>query len=176
MWKQWLSKEKTHSIVGTDFTSAEAAQSAAGALKSERTFMDANVRVIRPNDPEIERKLETGSDDIAGTLVRSHLLLGFWGFMIGLVAASLLVLFGVQPLVSSPVMSIGVAAAFGAIGGLLLGGLFSLRPDHDPLIQRARECTDAGRWFVLVHTRKPRELERAKELLDRFGNETMSTA
>jgi hypothetical protein len=176
MWKKWLSGERMNSMVGADFGSAEAAESAADAVRADRGLDASGLQVIRPQDPEMDRKLEPESGGIAGTLVRAHVVLGVLGLLGGLTLSLALVAFGIQPLAASPIMSVGVITAFATVAGLLLGGLFSLRPDHDPLIHQAKSSARSGRWFVVVHTRKPEQKERAASVLDRFTDDTVRTA
>lgn len=164
-----------NSMVGAEFGSAEAAQSAADAVRSERGLEAAALRIIRPQDPEIERKLEPESRGIAGTLVRAHVVLGVIGLLAGLVTSLLLVALGIRPFAASPVLSAAVVSGFAAIAGLLAGGLFSLRPDHDPIIHRARNSADAGHWFVVVHTRRPQQRKQAVSVLERFSDDTLQT-
>lgn len=168
MSTKWLSAEEMDTMVGADFGTAEAARSAARAVRAEPGLPSSGLRIIRPGDPEIDRKLEPESHGIAGTLVRAHLVLGFLGLLGGLVLSLTLVGLGVQPLAASPVTSISVITAFSTVAGLLAGGLYSLRPDHDPIIYRAKSAVRAGHWYVVVHTRKPRERRRAEYILSRF--------
>ena len=175
MWTKWLSEEQMSSMVGTDFDSAEEARFAANAVRIERGLETSGLRIIRPADPQIDRKLEPESHGIAGTLVRAHLVLGVAGLLVGLVLSLLLVANGVQPFAASPVASISIVTAFAVVAGLLAGGLFSLRPDHDAIIHRAKSAARSGRWFVVVHTRRPEQQQRAFRLLRSFNRDTLRT-
>ena len=176
MWRQWLSAEQTPSMVGADFGSAEDAESAADAVRSAQGLEASRLHIIRPGDPHLERKLEPESRGIAGTLVRAHLVLGFLGLLAGLVLSLALVGQGIRPFDSSPAISIGVITAFTTIAGLLAGGLFTMRPDHDPIINEARRSAESGRWFVLVHARRPEQRKRARSVLRQFSDDTVQTA
>lgn len=175
MWKNWLSQEEWNSMVGADFDNVEVALSAADAVRAERGLDTAGLRIIEPGDPRIDRKLEPESRRIFGTLLRAHAVLGALGLVAGLVLSLILVAYDIPPFVASPVVSVAVITAFATIAGLLAGGLFTLRPDHDRIIHRAKSATGAGRWFVVVHTRKPEQREQAERVLGRFGNDTLRT-
>lgn len=176
MWMNWLSRERMSSMVGADFGSAKAAESAADAVRAERGAEAAALYVIRPHDPEVDRKLEPESRGVAGTLARAHAVLGLLGLLVGLTLSLALVAGGIQPFAASPALSVGVIAAFATVAGLLLGGLFSLRPDHDPLIHQAKSSIRAGRWYVVVHTRKPKHRDRVMDVLSRFSGDTLRRA
>lgn len=175
MIKKWLSGEKMNSMVGAEFKSAEAAQAAADTVRTEAGLESADLRIVRPGDPAVDRKLEPESHGIALTLVRAHVVLGVVGLVAGLLVSLLLVGLQIQPFVSSPVLSILVITAFATVAGLLAGGLFSLRPDHDPVIQHARKSAESGHWFVVVHMRKPEQRQRAQRILERVGDDTIRT-
>lgn len=175
MLKKWLSEEQTTSMVGAVFDSAEDARSAADAVRSANGFEASDINVIRPGDPRFERKLEPESSEIAGTIKRAHLVLGLVGLGAGVVLSLLLVRLGVRPFEASPLLSVAVISGFAAVAGLLAGGMFSLRPDHDPVIERARRSTGEGRWFLLVHTRRPEQRERARSVLGDYSDDTIQT-
>jgi hypothetical protein len=61
------------------------------------------------------------------------------------------------------------------VAGLLLGGLFSLRPDHDLLITRVEEAARSGRWAVVVHARDHGEERKAREVLERMSDRVIET-
>jgi hypothetical protein len=164
-----------NSMVGADFGSKGDAQSAAAAVRAEGGVDPAGLCVIEPGDPQIDRKLEPEGRRIFGTLLRAHLMLGVVGLVLGFVVALVLIAYEVRPFALSPIASISVMTGFGAIGGLLLGGLFTLRPDHDPLIHRAKSATESGRWFVVVHTCEPEQRRRAERILSRFSENTLRT-
>jgi hypothetical protein len=167
--------EEFPSKVGAEFASPDEARRAAEQLVKRTGIRARQVRVIEPRDPVMGRKLEPESSGIARTLVRTHTTLGLAGLLVGLVSGSLLVLFAMQPFASSPYYTIGLAAFFGAIAGLLLGGLVSLRPDHDTLITRVEDASRAGRWFVLVHTRSHRQELEARKALEALSDKVLST-
>ena len=75
----------------------------------------------------------------------------------------------------SPIAAALVALFFGAVAGLMLGGLVSLRPDHDRYIQATRDAMAAGHTTVVVHAFSAEQRDKATELLRSIGGETTST-
>jgi hypothetical protein len=57
----------------------------------------------------------------------------------------------------------------------MLGGLVSLRPDHDRYVQAARDAIASGRTTVVVHAFSVAQREQAAELLRAQGGEVTST-
>lgn len=167
--------EKSLSKVGAVFTEAGDARHAADELVAHYGLRAEQVRVVEPNDPGVSRKLEPESGGIAKTLVRSHVLLGLSGVVVGLILAAALVLSGIAATASSPFYTFVVFAFFGGIFGMLLGGLISLRPDHDPLITRVETASRKGRWSVIVHARNHEEERRAKEALEKMSDRVTET-
>ena len=61
------------------------------------------------------------------------------------------------------------------ICGLILGGLVTLRPDHELLINRVKEGLRMGRWVVVVHPTNPDQTTRALTMLHHAGGEVIQT-
>ncbi|MFZ0789415.1 MAG: hypothetical protein WAM94_07310, partial [Chromatiaceae bacterium] len=148
MTRSLIFGERYLSRVGAEFKSANQARHAAAKLVAEVGLPCRQVRVVEPHDRSVSRKLEPEPGGIARTLVRSHLTLGIAGGVLGLVTALVLIGSGIDAVASSPVYSIGVLASFGAILGMLLAGLVSLRPDHDLVIDQVEKAANEGRWSV----------------------------
>ena len=68
-----------------------------------------------------------------------------------------------------------VTIAFATVGGLLLGGLVSIRPDHDRYVQATHDAMEARRTTVVVHALSKDEQQRASELLAARGAEVTAT-
>jgi hypothetical protein len=151
------------------------AESAVNALRAEFGLETSGLQLIKPGDPLIDRKLEPDSRGILATLIRAHLFFGCVGFIIGFLLSLTLIALGLQPFISSPALSIGAITGFLAIAGLLVGGFFSLRPDRDPIIQKAKNATDAGHWFLIIHTRLPEQRQRALVVLNQFSQNARQT-
>ena len=82
---------------------------------------------------------------------------------------------GIRYITSSPVAAGLVLLFFGAVGGLFLGGLVSLRPDHDPYVLAARDAMDSGRTTVVVHAFTAAQADETAEYLRGQGGEVTST-
>lgn len=63
--------------------------------------------------------------------------------------------------------------AFGAILGLLRGGMISVRPDHGSLNLMTRHATRMGSWMAVALTARHSRRERACGSLARRSDEVM---
>jgi hypothetical protein len=167
--------EKFPSKVAAEFDSADDARQAADLLGRQAGISAKQVRLVGPDDSQIDHALEPETRGIGRTLARSHLTLGISGLIVGLLIALVLVITGYSVFRSSPYYTFGILAGFGAVGGLLLAGLISLRPDHDHLLARVKDAARNGRWFLLVHTRDHDEERTARDVLKQVSGKTMST-
>ncbi len=167
--------EEFPSRAGAAFNSREAARAAADYVMANTGIAAQQIQIMAPGDTQAVRKLEPDSPGIARTLVRSHSILGTAGLGLGLILAAMLILFDIAPFSLNPAYTVLVAAFLGATAGLLLGGLVTLRPDHDRLIVRAQEAIDNGKWFVLVLARDHHEEQRASAALENTNNHVVGT-
>jgi hypothetical protein len=167
--------EKSLSKVGAAFETAERALEAADRLKRETGIDPDHVRLLEPDDRAIGRKLEPETRGIFRTLTRAHLSLGAAGVLLGVLIALVLVMIDVPVFTSNPGYTLMVFAFFGAIAGLLLGGLVTLRPDHGRLIAWVKESSGGGKWFVLVHARGHDEERKVKEALSAVSDKVVGT-
>ena len=157
------------------FDSAATARDAAAALAEAVGLEPAQVQVIAPDEPRADAKLEPESRGIWHTIVLAHVRLGILGAIAGAVVFGLLSWLGVRFIVSSPWAAGPVLVGFGALAGLLLGGLVSLRPDHDRYIQATHEAMEERRTTVLVHALSSEQQEAAAEFLAARGGEVTRT-
>lgn len=155
--------EQYPSKVGAVFASRTAAQQVQDELLAAG-FASEQVHFIAPGDRRLGRKVEPESSGIAGTLARTHVRFGLLGGLVGLLAASAGVWSGQTLLSASPIYAFFVLTFLGAIAGLLLAGLVSLRPDHDPLALMAQRAARTGRWTVIVHVGAGSEQRYARDI------------
>lgn len=170
-----LTGEKSNHKVAAIFPDHAAAQRAADALRTALPMKkNTQLVVLRPGDAP-DRALEPEQAGIFRTIVRAHIWLGLGGAVAGAAAFVLLYVLDVRMVVQSPVWSAMVIIAFATVGGLMLGGLVSLRPDHDPYISRVRGALAEGRSAVVFHGFDREERDAAETELRRRGGETVTT-
>lgn len=170
-----LTGEVSNSKLAAVFDTEAVARAAAEAVIGETDLQPAQVKLILPDEAHPGIKLEPEGGGILRTIVRAHVWLGVAGVLAGVAAFALMVWLGVPFVVQSPWLAGLVAAVFGGMGGLMLGGLVSLRPDHDPYILAAREAMAEHRTTVVVHALSEQQLKHAKEILSARGAEITRT-
>ncbi|MDI9239934.1 hypothetical protein QLQ15_13560 [Lysobacter sp. LF1] len=169
--------ELSNHKVAAVFASPHVAQQAADAVFSELSLGAAQVQLIRPDEPEARssRKLEPESHGIWRTIVVAHIRLGIAGAVLGALAFAVLYAMGLPFVVNSAVAALLVLVFFGAVGGLMLGGLVALRPDHDRYVEAAHEAMATGRTTVVVHALNAEQRSRAADFLRSRGGDVTST-
>src|SRR3546814_13628678 len=92
-------------------------------------------------------RISDWSSDVCSSdlIVLAHVRLGILGAIAGALVFGLLSWLGVRFIVSSPRAAGPVLVGFGGLAGLLLGGLVSLRPDHDLYIQATHAAMEERR-------------------------------
>jgi len=170
-----LSAERSGSKVAAIFADPASAHAAAGRLREALALGEAQVQVIAPGDPRPGHKLEPESRGIFRTMLRAHLRLGLLGAVAGALVFAVMWARGVPFIVNSAVIAAAVLVGFGAVGGLFLGGLFTLRPDHDPYITKVYAALDEGRSAVVVHSFSREQNAKAHEFLQQTSDEVVST-
>lgn len=167
--------ERSLTTVAALFGQAQDARDAAEHIVRDARLPEKQVKVLGPGDPTIERKLEPEEPGIVHTLIKSHVTLGVIGLIVGLLIGGVLILAGVGWAVASPFYTVGVAAVFGAVGGMMTGGLISIRPDRSLLDAKVETAVQQGRWAVIVHPVNRGEEKRALNVLERTSGEVVHT-
>ncbi|MFW6322112.1 MAG: hypothetical protein ACOC02_00650 [Guyparkeria sp.] len=157
--------------VSAVFHDARRARDAASALAAKAGLSSDQIELVEPHDPKVAKKVEPESGRIFQTILRSHLWLGIAGLVAGLVLAGILVAMGLDFAQTRLMWLFILAGAFGAVGGMLLAGLVSVRPDHEPGIVKAEEASEEGEWTVVAHARDEDEKQRADELLEHYSRD-----
>ena len=170
-----LTGEVSNSKLAAVFDSRRAAREAAAALCRELDVALPQVKVIGADSTDVDIQLEPEGGGIWHTILRAHMWLGIWGAVLGLVAFGLLYWGGVPFIVQSPVAAILALLFFGSTAGLLLGGLVSLRPDHDRYIHATHDAMEQGRTTVVVHALSSEQRSRAAEFLAARGADVTQT-
>ncbi len=170
-----LTGEVSNSKLAAVFHSGADARAAAAALLSEAGLQPQQVKVVGPDEPDANIKLEPEGRGIWRTIVVAHVKLGIVGAILGAIAFGIMMWAGLPFVTRSPVAAAAVTIAFATVGGLLLGGLVSIRPDHDRYVQATHDAMEARRTTVVVHALSKDEQQRASELLAARGAEVTAT-
>ncbi|MDO6695511.1 hypothetical protein Q4574_19585 [Aliiglaciecola sp. 3_MG-2023] len=141
------------------------AKQAAEKLINTAEISEDQFNIVAPEDRQFERKIEPETQAVGKTLLASHLMLGLIGMVTGLLVASSLIIAGTQFAVSSPIMLIIATGTLGTFMGLLVAGAVSLRPDHDSVVNKARDATHHNKWSVIVHAKDRQQIQQAKKVM-----------
>lgn len=152
--------------VSAQYNSQEAADQAVQILVNKAYIPRFQIRVVQPYDPNMARKIEPESKGIARTLAKSHTVLGSAGLIFGLLLAAVLVMLGPEMTRASPMFTFIALGFLFTFLGLLLAGAVSLRPDHDPMLEKTRTATDSGHWTVIAHCTDLDQQTRVKDNID----------
>lgn len=171
-----LLPEASSGKVAALFTSEAAARRAADDVRTTLGLSDAQVQVVTPDDRHPGRKLEPEGHGIFRTMLRAHAQFGLLGLAAGAALFGALWWAGVPMVAQSPGFAAFAILFFGAIGGLMAGGLLTLRPDHDPYILLVQEALAGGRYAVVVHALSSAQKGAAEACLDDASDEVVATA
>ena len=119
--------------------------------------------------------MEPEGEEIKNTIIRSHVTMGLVGLVAGGGVVTWMHQTQIPMVVFSPYYTTFIVLALGLVGGLLLGGLISLRPDHDRLINFSRDVTNQRRWMLLVHVKTMEQKKKVKTYLHGFSDEIVAT-
>lgn len=168
---QILFGETATTKIAAFFDSGEAAAVAGAGLRSSAGLQLTQLRLIEPHEKDYSKKLEPETRGVPRTALRSHLVLGTIGLILGALLWAALYAKGIPAVVSSPQLSAGAIIFFSLIGGLLLGGLITARPDHELVIQRVRSEVEGGRWSLVIHPMTPAQCDAVTDFLAESGVE-----
>lgn len=170
-----ITGEVSNSKVAAVFPQEMAARQAAEGVSAALSLGAAQVQVITPAEPHPGRKMEPESAGIWRTIVVAHVKLGIVGIVVGALVFFGMRAAGIPFIVNSPVAAALVLMGFGGVAGLMLGGLVSLRPDHDRYVAATRDAMAAGSTTVVVHAFSEEQRAQAAEFLRAQGGEVTST-
>ena len=159
-------------VIGV-YTDEASALHAKARLCGEAGWAPSQVRLLAPGTAGtsrganlLARQVEPESSGIFHTMLRAHATFGIAGFLLGVALWAWLRQYGPAFIASSPAMSLMAIAFFAGVGGLILAGLITLRPDHTVVIQALRDDLKQGRWGLVAH---PINDEQVEEALGAFG-------
>lgn len=170
-----LSGERSDHKVAGIFQNQEAAKLAATSLESSMAIGADRIEFLNAETAESGRALEPESHGIWKTMVRSHVWLALVGAVVGVIVFAFMWVGGVHFVVANPYWSLGLLIVFPAVGGAMVGGLITLRPDHAPYLLQTREAIKAGRHVLAVQAKSPAEMQQIDELLRERGAKTVSS-
>lgn len=170
-----LTGEVSNSKLAAIFPMSASARSAAAALVAQLGFKPAQVKLITPDTADTDIKLEPESGNIWRTIVVAHGKLAALGAVAGVAVFAVLMLMEMPFVTRSPLAAAGWLVLYGTIGGLVLGGLVALRPDHDRYIQAVRSAVAKGGSAVVVHSLSTQQQHDAAEFLAEHGGEVTRT-
>jgi hypothetical protein len=136
---------------------------------------ETELDILGPDTRRPGRRLLPESGGIWRTGLKAHAVLGAAGAMTGMLAFLSLYLSGVQVVTDNPLLSGLVLLHVPTMMGLLLGGLFTLRPDQSAYLYAARDALRSGKAVLLVHARTKAQLDAARELLEEPAIRTVTT-
>ncbi len=157
--------EKSLSKLAAVFDSRAQADDVASRLRQQFQLEPSQLQVISPDDPRPGRKMEPESRGIRQTAIKAHITFALLGIVAGLVIFAVLWGMNIAAVTSSPLAVVGVLVFFGAVFGLFAGGLITLRPDQDHVIQKVRDALKSGRYVVVAHPRDHAQRDELSEAL-----------
>lgn len=170
-----FSGERSDSKVAAVFEHEATARDVARDLRGQLGLLASQVLVVAPGDRHPGRKLEPEGQGILRTLVIAHRRMALVGMAIGALAYLAMRASGLAAISSAPWLSAAVIIGYGAVFGLLAGGLVSLRPDHDPYILKVQAALERGHHAVVVHAFDAGQREGAGKALAARGGMPVRT-
>lgn len=167
--------EASGSKVAAVFADEVQARDVAARLRDAVGLGDAQVQVLTPRDRRPGRKLEPESHGIFRTMIRAHAWMGTLGLAAGAALFGVLWATGVPLVAQSPLVAAIAILLLSGMLGLMLGGLVTLRPDHDPFILEVLEAIGEGRSAVVVHAFDRSQYDAAVGWLGAAGGEVVGT-
>ncbi len=155
-----------------DFATASAAAQQVVRLPD---IQRRQVQLVEPYDSAWGRKVEPETTGIWRTVLRAHATCGVVGVVAGSMLFAVLYVSGVAPVVDAPAVALVAMMMIGAMLGLMVGGLVTMRPDHEAVIRPVREAADAGRWTVVVHPETSQQFDLAVRQLRQTGATVVTT-
>jgi hypothetical protein len=163
--KYFIFGERSFTRVAAFFANRKRAEAIADQVKHEAGLDDSQVYLLGAPDgsgydlPTFSRKLEPEPAGIQRTLVRAHIVTGGGGVIAGVVVFLGFFAADSAAVTSTPGISLVAMIFFGAMLGLLAGGLLAARPDHSFVISAVRLAIRRKQWAVLVQPVTRRQLD-----------------
>lgn len=171
----FFTEEVSNSKVAAIYASQAIARQQAERVKSALGLSERQVQVLTPGERKVGRKLEPESHGIFRTMIWAHAKLGAIGLAIGLALYFVLRAADIAFVTQSPMLSLLILVVYGGIAGLMLGGLVTLRPDHDAYVLKVMSALKQGDSAVVVHALSAEQKRSAQQFLQARGGDTTST-
>lgn len=170
------SEESSNHKLALAFDDAERAEDARRRLDASGATAMANTRLLTPQSATIGRKVLPESGRIWKTWLKSHAVFGLAGALVGVSVYLGLAWQGVRFVDSSPLLSAFASIHVCTMLGLLLGGLFALRPDQALFVHRVRDALQQGRSVLIVHAESKEQQRRARLALADRATQVFASA
>ncbi len=167
--------EQKPAKVAAVFDNEAEARAAREELINDGNFNAKTVNIITPGDDNLSKKIQPESKGIAGTIIKSHGILGVVGLLVGLIAASILIAAGPTFTQSSPLATYFALGFVGLLIGMMIAGAITLRPDHDPLTNKTIKASQQHQWTVIVQTDSHDTNQLAKQILQNKAKSVSET-
>lgn len=166
-----IEEQYPHAVSGR-FVDEQEAQKGITALLDRTALTAQQIKLLRPGDKQLSRKLEPESGRIFRTLLSAHLWTAVTGFFAGIALAWLMMRIGPGWAANSPTLTLIAFAWVGTLAGAMIGGFIALRPDREPLIMAARHSSEEGDWVVVAHCESADEKAAAENQLEKSSTAT----
>lgn len=167
-------EESDHKVAGI-FGHAERLQECRDQLVRSIERVEQRLEPLEPGQESPAWLLEPEPRGIWHTLVRAHLWLSLAGVVAAGLAFAVLIALDVAFVAQNPWASAISLIVFGAIGGALLGGLVTIRPDHTTYIARVRAALDDKRHVLVIHAADRAQMKEVRKCVERHADETVAT-
>ena len=171
----FFTEELSNSKVAAIYPDPAVARRDAQRVREALGLLDGQVDVLLPGQPRAARRLHPETRGIWRTLVWAHVRVGVIGAVLGLLAYLGLRIAGVEMVTQSPWLSWLLMTFYGLVGGLMVGGLVTLRPDQDRYTMKVLEALREGDSAVIVHAMSAEQKRQAQEILEDRSAETAAT-
>ena len=161
--------------VAAVFPSKRKVQEVLEIVQEETSVEASQIEIIEAGDPNMSEKLERNSASIGKSMWSSHLLLGSVGLVVGLVAASLLTLFGPALTQQNPLFTYIALISPGIFIGLFIAGLIGLRPDRNQVIQTVRHAVRFGKVALVINLKKSQSSSKVSQLLKQHTDKVVES-
>jgi hypothetical protein len=144
-------REQSLTKVAAMYREATRAVDVAASLRRLPGIREGQVQVVHPYDRDWGRKVEPEGVGIWRTAVRAHLTCGGIGLFAGVAVFTGFYLFGAGAITTAPIVALFAMVLFATMFGLMVGGVLTVRPDHDSVLDAVRQSARAGLWTVVAH-------------------------